>query len=211
VTASVPKESLAKHKEEKPDFGTYHHSTPSESAKARERARILFMKAFGTLPFSRNEEIKVLDVGCGLGFLLCLCAEYYPKAKVIGVDTFEDASLKDSSLEKAKRNARILGFSGRIAFRNGDIFRSDFRRGKFDLLVSNLVFHNLGKRRFEAYERLAWWSTPTSHVLLGELFFDYKTDLRRLSGFFGSVKEIPGSAIGSAYKMLVLSEPKRDI
>ena len=41
------------------------------------------------------------------------------------------------------------------------------------------------------------------------LFFDYKKDLKLLTSLFGSVQEKPGSMIDGAYKMLVLSEPKK--
>jgi cyclopropane fatty-acyl-phospholipid synthase-like methyltransferase len=140
-----------------------------------------------------------------------VCAEYYPKAKVIGVDTFEHASLKDSSLKKARKNARILEFSDRMTFQKGDVFSANFKRGKFDLLVSNLVFHNFGKKRIKAYERLAQWSSPKSHVIIGDIFFDYKTDSRSLSNLFGIVKKLPGSSIGSSYKILMLSEPKKNV
>src|SRR5512132_4002301 len=86
----------------------------------------------------------------------CVCAEYYQNAKVTGFDTFEHGSLKDSSLAKAKNNAKILGFQERVRFQKGDLFSSDYSKGKFDLFVSNLVFHNLGRKRFDAYERLAY-------------------------------------------------------
>ena len=195
-------------KEKKPDFGTYHHSTARQSAKIREKVKVLFTSAFGGLPFPRDDKLKILDVGCGLGFLSCVCAELYPDASITGFDTFEHASLKDSSLEKARTNAKILGFSDRIVFQKGDIFRSDFRKNKSDLLVSNLVFHNFGKKRFDAYERLAQWATSKSYVVLGDLFFHYKADIRSLSDVFGRVKRLSGSAIGSAYEVLVLSERK---
>jgi 2-polyprenyl-3-methyl-5-hydroxy-6-metoxy-1,4-benzoquinol methylase len=98
------------------DFGTYHHSTHRGSEKIREKVNILFTVVFGDLPFARDDKLKILDVGCGLGLLSCLCAEYYPKAKITGIDTFEHASLKGSSLTKAKNNAKILEFSERIRF-----------------------------------------------------------------------------------------------
>jgi cyclopropane fatty-acyl-phospholipid synthase-like methyltransferase len=192
-----------------PDFGTYHHSTPRSSEKVREKIRILFTKVFGSLPFAQDNKLKILDVGCGLGFLSCVCAEYYPNAKVTGFDTFEHASLKDSSLAKAKNNAKILGFKERIKFQNGDVFLSDYRKSKFDFFVSNLVFHNLGKKRFDAYERLSHWMTPKSFVVLGDVFFDYKTDLRWLASLFGNVEKKPILSIGSGYKVVVLSEPKK--
>ena len=191
------------------DFGTYHHSTHRGSEKIREKVKVLFTEVFGDLPFARDDKLKILDVGCGLGFLSCVCAEYYPKAKVTGIDTFEHASLKGSSLTEAKNNAKILEFSERIRFQKGDIFSSDYSKGKFKLFVSNLVFHNFGRKRFDAYQKLAHWMTPKSYMVLGELFFDYKTDSRRLTSLFGNVEERPSSAIGGAYKMLVMSEPKK--
>jgi ribosomal protein L11 methylase PrmA len=192
-----------------PDFGTYHHSTPRTSQKIREKAKILFTRVFRNLPFARDDRLKILDVGCGLGFLSCVCAEYYPKARIIGFDTFKHASIKESSLSKTNNNAKILGFSERIKFQRGDVFSSDYSKGNFDLFVSNLVFHNLGRQRINAYERLAHWMTSKSYLVLGELFFDYKTDFKQFTSLFGNVQKIHCFNIGRQYKMLVLSEPKK--
>jgi len=191
------------------DFGTYHHSTHRGSEKIREKVNILFTEVFGDLPFARDDKLKILDVGCGLGFLSCLCAEYYPKAKITGIDTFEHASLKGPSLTKAKNNAKILEFSERIRFQKGDVFSSGYSKEKYDLFVSNLVFHNLGRRRINAYEILAHWMTPKSYLVLGDLFFDYKTDFRRLTSHFGNVEKVNRFNIGVQYKILVLSDPKK--
>ena len=196
-------------KNQQPDFGTYHHSTPRSSEKTREKVKIVFTKVFGDLPFSRDDKLKILDVGCGLGFLSCVCAEYYQNAKVTGFDTFEHGSLKDSSLAKAKNNPKILGFQERVRFQKGDLFSSDYSKGKFDLFVSSLVFHNLGRKRFDAYERLAYWIMSKSYIVLGDLFFDYKLDLRRLASLFGTVEKKPSFNIGRQYKLLILSEPKK--
>ena len=194
-----------------PDFGTYHHTTSRGSEKVRERVKPLFTEAFGDLPFSRDDELRILDVGCGLGFLSCISAEHYPNAIITGFDTFDHASLKNSSLAKAKNNAKILGFSERIRFQKRNFFRSNYSKGKFDLFISNLVFENFGKKRLNAYERLAQWATSKSYIVLGELFFDYKTDFKRLTNLFGSVHARPGSMIRGrtwTYKILVLSGPK---
>ena len=55
-----------------PDFGTYHHTTPHQSEEVREEAKMLFTKVFDSLPLPRNGKLKVLDMGCGLGFLVRL-------------------------------------------------------------------------------------------------------------------------------------------
>jgi SAM-dependent methyltransferase len=177
-----------------PDFGTYHHSTPRTSQKLREKAKILFTRVFRNLPFARDDRLKILDVGCGLGFLSCVCAEYYPKARIIGFDTFKHSSIKESSLAKTNNNAKILGFSEKIKFQRGDVFSSDYSKGR---------------QRINAYQRLAHWMTSKSYLVLGELFFDYKTDFNQFTSLFGNVQKIHCFNIGRQYKMLVLSEPKK--
>jgi ribosomal protein L11 methylase PrmA len=195
--------------DQQPDFGTYHHSTSRASQKIREKVKVLFTKVFRNLPFAQHGSLKILDVGCGSGFLSCVCAEYYPKARIIGFDTFKHASLKESSLAKTNNNAKILGLSERIKFQKGDVFSSDYSKGNFDLFVSNLVFHNLGRKRIKAYERLAHWMTPKSYLVLGELFFDYKIDFRWLTSLFGNMQKIHCFNMGRQYKLLVLSDPKK--
>jgi cyclopropane fatty-acyl-phospholipid synthase-like methyltransferase len=190
----------------KPDFGTYHHSTPKSSEKARTIIRQGFITGFGSLPFSKDEKISILDIGCGLGFISCVCAEYYGHANVTGIDIFGHVSLKDSSISKAKENARILGLSDRIHFKKEDALSSNYNEDKFDLFVSNLVFHNFGKRRFEAYDRLASWMAPNSYALLGEVFFNRKADMKYLSKTFKIEKEIKPKIEVPSYWILALSK-----
>jgi cyclopropane fatty-acyl-phospholipid synthase-like methyltransferase len=157
------------------------------------------------LPFSRDDEVGILDLGCGLGFLSCVCAKFYRRARVTGIDTFEHASLKGSSLERANENVRILGLSDRVHFERGDILASDYGPGGFDLFVSNLVFHNLGRRRFAAYDRLLSWMSPNSHAVLSDSFRD-KGDMKYLSSIFRIEKEIRPKISWAPYKILALSK-----
>jgi SAM-dependent methyltransferase len=193
--------------ERTPDFGTYHHSTPKRSEKTRAVVARAFLEAFEMLPFSRDQEIDIMDLGCGLGFLSCVCAKFYRRARVTGIDTFEHASLKGSSLEKANENARILGVLDRVHFERGDVLSSDYGGMEFDLFVSNLVFHNLGKKRFRAYDRLLSWMPPNSYALLGDAFRGGKGELRHLANTFSIEKEIePKEITWAPYKILVLSK-----
>ena len=188
-----------------PDFGTYHHSSMRESVSTRTKIRAIFAEAFEALPFDRNERLRILDMGCGLGFLSTVCAERYSRALITGVDTFAHSSLKGSSIARAKENSEILGFSDRITFEEGDILTADFRRKTFELFVSNLVFHNLGERRFEAYRRVASWMPPEAFCLLGDLFFEHKANLKFLSTIFNTIKEVKPARSLSEYSLFVLS------
>jgi SAM-dependent methyltransferase len=190
----------------KPDFGTYHHSSPKRSERTRAVVAQGFLEAFDALPFSRDRELDIMDLGCGLGFLSCVCAKFYKRARVTGIDTFQHASLKGSSLEKANENVRILGLSDRVHLERGDILTSDYGDRGFDLLVSNLVFHNLGRRRFGAYNRLPSWMSRDSHALLGDSFREGKGDVKHLSNIFRIEREIELKTSWAPYKILVLSK-----
>jgi ribosomal protein L11 methylase PrmA len=193
-------------KTKEPYFGTYHHSTTAASRKIRAIVKTMFTDAFASLPFGIDDELRILDVGCGLGFLSCVCAEFYKNAQITGIDTFEHASLKGSSPERAKENTRILGFSDRIDFKTGDVFR--FRPAeKFNIIVSNLVFHNFGKMRFKAYSCLSSWAKAGSFIVMGDLFFSRKTDIVRLAKAFRIVREIKPAKSGlEHYALLVMSK-----
>jgi cyclopropane fatty-acyl-phospholipid synthase-like methyltransferase len=193
-------------KTKKPYFGTYHHSTSAASKKVRAVVKAMFTDAFSSLSFERDDELRILDVGCGLGFLSCVSAEFYKNARITGIDTFEHTSLKRSSAERAKENARILGFSDRIIFKKGDVF-SFTPNEKFDIIISNLVFHNFGKMRFEAYSRLSSWAEAGgSFVVMGDLFFRPKTDIAQLTKAFTILREIKPRRGFGQYALLVMSK-----
>jgi SAM-dependent methyltransferase len=191
--------------ENDPDFGTYHYSTRAGSEMIRTVAKGMFTDAFGPLPFARDDELQILDVGCGLGFLSCVCAEFYQTARITGIDTFKHTSLKGSSIERAKRNAKTLGFLDRIDFKNGDVFTFTPAK-RFHVIVSNLVFHNLGKRRFEAYSRVSSWMQSDSFVVMGGSFLSPETDLTQLSREFKILREVKRKSDLRGYTLLVMSK-----
>jgi ribosomal protein L11 methylase PrmA len=198
----IPSRKREKTKES--DFGTYHHSTSVASKKIRAVVKSMFTDAFASLPFGKDDELRILDVGCGLGFLSCVSTEFYKNAQITGIDTFEHASLKGSSLEGAKENARILGFSHRINFKKVDVFRFTSAE-RFDIIVSNLVFHNFGKIRFKAYSRLPSWTKASSFVVMGDLFFSPKTDMAQLAKGFRILRQIKPKNGFEQYGLLVMS------
>ena len=87
------------------DFGVYPHTSREGSDAAREAAKVVFLEAFSKTGIDTNASIKVLDAGCGLGFLTYVVLSHYPKATVAAVDKFEGNSLPGNSLERAKKNA----------------------------------------------------------------------------------------------------------
>jgi tRNA (cmo5U34)-methyltransferase len=101
------------------------------------------------LPFGRNEELRVLDLGAGTGLLSAVVAETFPAAKITLVD------LSVEMLRVARR--RFAGQPGRFEFRVMDYARKPLpgRPRGFDLVVSALSIHHLthGDKR-ETFEKV---------------------------------------------------------
>ncbi|EQD62020.1 methyltransferase small domain protein, partial [mine drainage metagenome] len=125
-----------------------------------------------------SSRLKILDAGCGLGFMSYLAAKCFPNAAITGVDTFEDESLIDSSLEKATQNMRVLNLGDRVHFRKHDLREPLDPETIFDLAVSNLVFHNLGKERFLAYSNILDRVVSGGYFVIADLFPSQSADLK---------------------------------
>ncbi len=158
------------------DFGTYHHSTPEESKQIREYAEEAFSKLLQPLYPSRAA-LKILDAGCGLGFLTYVAAKCFPNASITGVDLFRRGSMSELSIDKAEKNMKSLGIESRTSFLKHDLTKPSKSGVQYDLAVSNLVFHNLGKKRFKAYKTVFDSLKPGGYFVIGDLFPHGKGDM----------------------------------
>jgi hypothetical protein len=77
---------------------------------------------------------------------------------------------------------------------------------KFDVIVSNLVFHNFGKMRFKAYSRLSSWTQAGSFIIMGDLFFSPQTDIAQLEKAFRILRQIKPKNGFEQYALLVMSK-----
>ena len=84
---------------------------------------------------------KALDIGCGNGPLTIQIAKKYPQAEVIGIDYWGKAW--EYSKRICDRNAEIEGVAQRLAFDRASASSLPFDDEGFDLVVSNLVFHEV--------------------------------------------------------------------
>jgi cyclopropane fatty-acyl-phospholipid synthase-like methyltransferase len=157
------------------DFGTYHHSTPEESRRIREDAEKAFSKLLRPL-YRSGVALRILDAGCGLGFLTYAAAKRFPKATVTGVDLFSHGSVSDLSMDQAAKNMKSLGLDSRTSFLKHDLTKPIKSDVQFDLAVSNLVFHNMGKKRFKAYGNVFDALKPRGYFVIGDLFPQAKAD-----------------------------------
>jgi ubiquinone/menaquinone biosynthesis C-methylase UbiE len=89
----------------------------------------------------RGDE-RVLDLGCGRGALLLMVAQLLPRGRSVGIDLWR-ADQTGNGPDAARRNAEREGVAGRIELETGDITRLPFADNTFDLIISNLVVHNI--------------------------------------------------------------------
>jgi len=84
---------------------------------------------------------RVLDIGCGNGPLTILLAKRFPQAEITGIDYW--GKNWDYSPQICENNARLSGVADRVTFRSGSASELPFEDASFDLVVSNLVFHEV--------------------------------------------------------------------
>jgi cyclopropane fatty-acyl-phospholipid synthase-like methyltransferase len=157
------------------NFGTYHHTTPQASARLRENAAQAFSQLMRPL-FRPSARLQILDAGCGLGFLMYVAATCFPKARITGLDLFRPGSVSGISLENAAANMKSLGLEARTSFLKHDLTKPLDLPTQCDLVISNLVFHNIGKNRFLAYDTVFDALKPGGHFLIADLFPHEKAD-----------------------------------
>jgi SAM-dependent methyltransferase len=158
------------------DFGTYHHSTPEESNQIREYAQKAFTKLLRPL-YPPRAALRILDAGCGLGFLTYVAARCFPKAIITGVDLFRRGSMSELSMDKAANNMKSLRIDSRTSLLKHDITKPLKSDVQYDLALSNLVFHNLGKKRLKAYGSVFDVLKPGGYFVIGDLFRHRKGDM----------------------------------
>lgn len=86
------------------------------------------------IPFSKNEPIKILDIGCGTGTFVKILKEVFPDSKVTGLD------FSKNMIEIAKE--KLDEYKNDINFLVGDFNKLNIYR-QFDLIVSSFALHHI--------------------------------------------------------------------
>lgn len=87
--------------------------------------------------FAHLARARVLDAGCGPGWIPIELAKRFPGWEITAVD------LGPEMLRRARENARAEGVPDRIAFREADAARLPFEDEAFDIVLSNFTLHHL--------------------------------------------------------------------
>jgi release factor glutamine methyltransferase len=96
--------------------------------------------------FSKERELRILDVGCGSGNISISLAVSLETANIITTDVCQEA------LQLAKENAERHNVSDRIKFINHDIIKNDLNNFlMFDIIVSNPPY--VSRESFSSLQR----------------------------------------------------------
>ncbi len=125
---------------------------------------------------------KALDIGCGNAPLSIKLAKKFPTAKVTGIDYW--GKNWDYSMQVCQKNAEVAGVSDRVDFQHGSASSLPFDDDTFDLVVSNLVFHevqDVKDKRIPLHEALRVLK-PGGIFVLQDLFL--------LQAYFGTPQDL---------------------
>lgn len=119
----------------------------------------------------RGDE-RLLDLGCGRGAVLLTAARFVPRGRAVGIDLWRP-NQTGNSMEATLRNARLEGVAGRVDVETGDITRLPFPDASFDVVLSNLVIHNIhgGEGRRAAILEAARVLRPGGKLVIADLLF----------------------------------------
>jgi arsenite methyltransferase len=137
----------------------------SRVAKLRLRDQLLDSLAL------RGDE-RVLDVGCGRGLLAIGAAKRLKTGKVIGIDVWNPVDLSGNSPDAAKANAKIEGVAEKVRIENGDAQKLVYPDNHYDVVVSNLVLHNIAEQdaRAQAVREMLRVLKPAGKLAIFDLF-----------------------------------------
>jgi arsenite methyltransferase len=135
------------------------------SGRARSQARGRMLSAVQW----RGDE-RVLDMGCGNGFLLVEAAKHLTTGTATGIDIWLTVAGQQTA-DALWRNARLEGVADRIELQDADARGLPFADNTFDVIVSSLMLHHAGSAadRQQVLREMARVVKPEGTILLYDM------------------------------------------
>jgi ubiquinone/menaquinone biosynthesis C-methylase UbiE len=147
---------------------------------------------------------RVLDVGTGSGSIPLKMALRRPDLTLVGVD------LSEGMLRAARERLKSAGLGGRLRFRRADARRLPFRRGSFDLVISNSLIHHLADP-VPVLDEIARVLAPGGRIFLRDLRRPgpsrIRAHIRRHGRFYkGEMLRLFDASVRAAFKVAEVRE-----
>jgi 16S rRNA G1207 methylase RsmC len=146
--------------------------------------------------YGSRAALRILDAGCGLGFLTYVAAKPFPKASITGVNLFRHASVSKLSIEMPTENMKALGLDSRTSFVKHDLAKPLRVKVRYHLALSNVVLHNMGRKRFDAYGTSFEVLKSGGYFVVADWFQHQKSDMEYLRQWAALVDEVEASELG---------------
>jgi ubiquinone/menaquinone biosynthesis C-methylase UbiE len=109
----------------------------------------------------RQDELAVLDIGCGSGLYGLAVASSHPNPRLTLLDW-------GNVLETARSNVAAFGLEDRTNYIDGDVFETDLG-GPHDLIIASHFFHHFSEARCrQALQRFAAALKPGGRIAINE-------------------------------------------
>ncbi|MEY2471266.1 MAG: arsenite methyltransferase [Actinomycetota bacterium] len=136
------------------------------------------------LPWRGDEH--VLDVGCGHGLLLVEAARRLTTGRAVGIDVWSQRDQWRNTADATRARLRAAGLGDKVEVQDADARELPFADASFDVVVSNLVIHNIPgeDERARAIREVARVLKPGGRVALVDIAHTrHYAEVLRAEGF----------------------------
>lgn len=104
-------------------------------------------QAYQIIENLRNNEPKLLDVGCGTGRAAISIAKNLKNGGIVcGIDIFNEHIISNNSIHTIQKNAKIENVDNKTEFKYGSALDIPYNNNEFDLVNTSFVLHEFSEK-----------------------------------------------------------------